>query len=401
MSTTATRAPESKECAQRAIHQQVSELRTLSDAIHSHPELAYEESFAHDTLTSFLEERGFEVTRGAHGLETAFRAVRGSGSPVIAFLCEYDALPGIGHACGHNLVATAGVAAALGAAAALDESGAAGTVVVIGCPAEERYGGKVDLLEQGAFAGIDVAMMAHTSRADIAQPATSARHGLIVTYHGRTAHAAGAPWGGINALDALVTAYQSIGLLRQQLPPDVRVHMIFNEGGVAPNVIPDRSQGVCFMRAPDASRLQDLRERVIACVEGAAQATGCEVDIAWDGNPYLNMMSSPAVAAAYVSNMSALGVAVEAAPVPRAGSTDMGNVSHAVPAIQPIFVVPGDVGNHTLAFTALAATDAAFDVTIRAGTGLAWTAIDLFTDADLRGETDREFKQRGSAQGGL
>jgi amidohydrolase len=394
MTNLSTHHADPKGRARTTITAEEAPLRALSRAIHSHPELAYEETFAHAALTDFLEARGFEVTREAHGLTTSFRAVRGHGTPVIAFLCEYDALPDIGHACGHNLVATAGVAGALGAAAALDESGAAGTVVVIGCPAEERYGGKADLIKAGAFAGVDVAMMAHTSRADIAQPATSARHGLIVTFHGRAAHAAGAPWGGINALDALVTAYQSIGLLRQQLPSDVRVHMIITEGGVAPNVIPERSQGVCFLRAPDAKRLTDLRERVLACFEGAAQAAGCTIEIEWDGNPYLNMVASPPVANAYVKNMGDLGITVEATPVPRAGSTDMGNVSHVVPAIQPIFVIPGDIGNHTPAFTALAATDAAFEVTLRAGTGLAWTAIDLFTNPDLLTEVTREFERR-------
>lgn len=384
-----------KAAGRAAIDSQRAALRTLSDAIHDHPELAHEEIFAHEVLTRFLDERGFDVVRHAHGLATAFRGARGSGSPVIAFLCEYDALPEIGHGCGHNLVAAAGIAGAIGAAAVLEEV-IGGTVIVIGTPAEERFGGKADLIEDGAFEEVDVAMMAHTSRADIARPATSAHHGLTITYRGRPAHAAGAPWGGINALDALVAAYTSIGLMRQQLPSDVRVQMIITHGGEAPNIIPDRAEALCIIRAPNAARLAELRKRVQGCLDGAAQATGCALEVGWAENPYLDLVSSAPVAARYVENMATLGVKVEAEPVPRAGSTDMGNVSQVVPAIQPIFVVPGDVPNHTPEFAVLAGTDAAFEVTMQAGTGLAWTAIDLMTDAALLHDARAEFRARGS-----
>jgi len=225
-------------------------LRALSLDIHSHPEENYEEEHAHQALTTWLADSGFDVTRSAYGMDTAFAATRGSGGPTIAVLCEYDALPGIGHACGHNLIAISGAAAGLGVAEALERGGIEGTIRVLGSPAEEGGGGKIRLIDEGAFEEVGAAMMIHPGTGDLLYPLVLAIDTCMVEFRGKNAHAAGAPWEGRNALDALVLAYQAIALMRQQSHPTVRIHGKIHHGGDKPNIIPDYAQAEFYVRAP-------------------------------------------------------------------------------------------------------------------------------------------------------
>ena len=382
------------------------ELRDLSLDIHSHPELAYEEEHAHEVLTAFLEESGFEVERGAYGLPTAFRAVAGSGGPTVAVLSEYDALPGIGHACGHNLIATSGVAAGLAAAEVLGEGD--GTIVVIGTPAEERGGGKVDLINAGAFDGIDAAMMMHPGGQSPQMPPGSVRvngkpnalHALKVRYRGRNAHAAGRPWDGLNALDALLHAYNGISLLRQQMRPSARVHGIITDGGQAPNIIPDETAAYFYVREDVMSNLEVLKPRVVACFEAAALATGTELELEWQGNPYRDMQNSTPLADTFTKHAIEMGMDPVEPEMAGAGSTDMGNVTYAVPGLHPSYAVESNAGNHNAGFTEAAGSEEGHARMITASKALALTVLDLFSEPELLVEAKREFDERAAANMG-
>jgi len=382
------------------------ELRDLSLDIHSNPELAYEEVYAHDVLTGFLEARGFQVERGAFGLPTAFRATAGSGGPTVAVLSEYDALPGIGHACGHNLIATSGVAAGLAAAEVLGEGD--GTIVVIGTPAEERGGGKVDLINAGAFDGIDAAMMMHPGGQSPQMPPGSVRvngkpnalHALTVRYRGKNAHAAGRPWDGLNALDALIHAYNGIGLLRQQMRPSARVHGIITEGGQAPNIIPDETAAYFFVREDVVAHLEELKPRVVACFEAAALATGTELELTWQGNPYTDMQNSTPLSETFTKHAVAMGMEPVEPEMAGAGSTDMGNVTYAVPGLHPSYAVESHAGNHNAGFTEAAGSEEGHARMITASKALALTVLDLFAEPELLVEAKREFDERAAATGG-
>ena len=382
------------------------ELRDLSLDIHSNPELAYEEVYAHDVLTAFLEARGFEVERGAYGMPTAFRATAGSGGPTVAVLSEYDALPGIGHACGHNLIATSGVAAGLAAAEVLGEGD--GTIVVIGTPAEERGGGKVDLINAGAFDGIDAAMMMHPGGQSPQMPPGSVRvngkpnalHALTVRYRGKNAHAAGRPWDGLNALDALIHAYNGISLLRQQMRPSARVHGIITEGGQAPNIIPDETAAYFYVREDVVAHLEELKPRVVACFEAAALATGTELELTWQGNPYTDMQNSTPLSETFTKHAVAMGMEPVEPEMAGAGSTDMGNVTYAVPGLHPSYAVESKAGNHNAGFTEAAGSEEGHARMITASKALALTVLDLFAEPELLVEAKREFDERAAAVGG-
>ncbi len=372
------------------------DLRALSLDLHAHPELNFQEHYAHAALVAFLAARGFTVEPSVGGLATAFRARAGAGPPVVAFCCEYDALPEIGHACGHNLIAAAGVAAGLGLRAVLDS--VPGTVLVLGTPAEEGGGGKIELLRAGVLAGIDAALMVHPATQDSAWPAISALQQLEVAFHGVAAHAAAYPWEGVNALDAMILAYNAIAALRQQLPPDARVHGVITRGGTKPNIIPDHTAAEFYVRAGTRASLAALTPRVLACFQGAAAATGCRLEHRWSGPPYSDLRTNDPLAAAYADHARALGV-----PVPPreaggfAGSTDMGNVSYALPAIHPMFRIDATGGNHTPAFTAAAATPAAHAAMLTAARAMAATALDVLTSPDLRARMQAAFQAADSA----
>lgn len=379
--------------ASRAIESADASLRNLSLDIHAHPELGFEEHHAHEALTAFLDAQGFAVERGAFGMPTAFRATAGSGAPTIAVFCEYDALPEIGHACGHNLIAASGVAVGLALKAALGPG--QGTVVVLGGPAEEGGGGKVMLLERGALEGVDAAMMLHPSPGDSAWANLIAREEVHVRYHGKNAHAGAAPWEGVNALDALVMAYNGISAMRQQMRPTDRVHGVITEGGVKPNIIPDTAAAEYYIRARNMHELELLRAKVAGCFEGAAAAAGCTVDIETVGNTYAEVVTNTVMAEAYCENMQQFELVL-----PRGGqggiagaSTDMGNISYAVPSIHPSFGIPTDAVNHTPGFTASAATPEAHRRMLRAAKALALTAIDLYGNPEMLASAKREFAE--------
>ncbi len=382
-----------KAAVQQAIAGLSEELRALSMDIHAHPELNFEEVHAHEVLTGTLERHGFRVERGAYGMPTAFRAEAGSGGPVVAVLCEYDALPGIGHACGHNLIAASGIAAGLALREALAAAGADGTVVVLGSPAEEGGGGKVIMVDRGAFAGVDAAMMLHPAPEDGVWPNIIAVRRLMVTFHGRAAHAAAFPHEGLNALDALVLGYNALAMLRQQLTPDVRVHGMLTHGGVRPNIIPDRAAADFIVRAQDQAALDTVCPRVLACFEGAAVATGCRLEVEWGGQPYADLRTNDPLAEAYVANARALGRTLPGreAGMKNPGSTDMGNVSYVVPSIHPMFGIRTEAGNHTPEFTAAAGTPQAHQEMLTAATALAMTAVDYYTSAELRAAARAAF----------
>ena len=262
----------------------------VAHQIHAHPELAYEEQAAHDLLTAVLDDAALAPERSAYGVPTAFRAEVGEAGPVVAVLCEYDALPGIGHACGHNVIAAAGLGAGL-AAAALAREGV-GRLVVLGTPAEEGGGGKIELARRGAFAGIDAAMMIHPADADLTRMDTLANQQLEISYQGEAAHAASAPHRGRNALDAAVLGYVNVAALRQHIRPTERVHGIFTQGGDKPNIVPHRAATLWYVRSDSIQALQPLKARVLACLAAGAAASGCTCSYAWEDRPYAEMVDS-------------------------------------------------------------------------------------------------------------
>ena len=265
-----------------------SQLRDLNRTIHENPELAYKEFLAVEAISSFLQKEGFSVTEKTYGLETSFTCDVGSGGPLVILCVEYDALPNIGHACGHNLIATSSIAAFLGAAAALKSSGLPGRIRLLGTPAEEGGGGKVKLIEAGAFAEKDIAaaIMAHPVTAHqfkdgytgLAGLKFIASHKFRVEFTGKQAHAGGEPWNGVNALDAAVACYNNVSMLRQQMRPNERVHGVFEDGGTVPNVITAYTRMNWYVRSPDMQRADDLLEKVKRCCEAAATASGCELN---------------------------------------------------------------------------------------------------------------------------
>ncbi len=331
-----------------------------SRLIHAHPELAFEERRAHDLLADLLDGAGLEVERSAFGLDTAFAARAGSGDgPLIAVICEYDALPGIGHACGHNVIAAAGAGAGIAAAQLAEEVG--GSLLVLGTPAEEGGGGKVLLAERGAFEGVDAALMVHPAGLDMARFGAIAIQQLHVTYHGKAAHAAAAPHKGRNALDAAVLGYVNVAALRQHIQPSERIHGIFTEGGRAPNVVPERASTFWYVRSPTVRGLAALKERVLAALEAGAAATGCQVEHRWEDPAYAEMVDNEAMVDLYRQNLDRTGrTLVEPDAMAKViGSTDMGNISHLVPSIHPMIAVsPPNVPIHTDDFARYAGGDA-------------------------------------------
>jgi len=371
-----------------------AELLELSHAIHQEPELALEEFKAAESLSDAVAAHDLPVRREAFGLKTAYAAEFGKeDGPVIAILSEYDALPGVGHACGHNVIATAG----LGAALALAKLGAKlpGRVRYLGTPAEERFGGKEMMAREGAFEGVDAAMMVHPSNFDLVSMPCIAVSEVDVTYFGRAAHASAAPHRGLNALDAVVSAYQSIAQLRQHIRQTDRIHGIITEGGLAPNIVPERAGCRFYVRAADMHELAALKARVQACFEAAALSTGCRVETHWGNSDYLDLKANWPMAEAYARNIQALGrelTPLSALPSGYAGSTDMGNVSHRLPSIHPMLAVaPEDVIIHNAAFARWAASGRGDAAVIDGAKSLALTALDLMCDSVLLDRAHADF----------
>ncbi len=368
---------------------------TLIDAshdIHAHPELGFEEHYAHNLLASVLEDAGLAVTRGAHGLGTAFSATKGSDGPLVAILCEYDALPGIGHACGHNIIATAGLGAGLAAAAVAEECG--GRVLVLGTPAEEGGGGKVHLLDAGAFDGVDAALMVHPAGADLRKMNVIAVQQVWVTYHGLASHAAAAPHKGRNALDAAVLGYMNIAALRQHIRTDERIHGIFTEAGDQANIVPARASAKWFVRAGTIERLAPLKARVLACLEAGATAAGCTMEAEWREPVYADMRDNEPMLDLYSANAELLGRhVVEPQHLSQVtGSTDMGNVSYVVPSIHPMIQVsPPGVPIHSEQFVAYALGADGDRAVIDGAKALAMTVADLWLRPAALAEVQRAF----------
>ncbi len=372
-----------KERARAAVRRVADALVRISREIHSHPELAFKELHAVGQLVPFLEASGFaRVERGVYGLETAFRGQWGHGPVAIAICAEYDALPEIGHACGHNLIATAAAGAAVGLISALGPADA--RVVILGTPAEEMYGGKVMMLSRGCFDEVDVAIMAHPMAVDFADPPMLGVAHVDVEYRGKAVHASVAPEHGVNALDALVTAYQAVGQLRQHIRRDARIHGIITYGGAAANIVPDRTAATFYVRAQQPAYLHELKERVGRCFEAGALATGCELRVDWHADAeYQPLRSNRPLVEAYRRNGEALGRRFVDLKDVSTGSTDMGNVSQAVPSIHPTFGVGQMIFNHTPEFAAAAITDAAHEAMLQTAAALAMTGVDVALEPGL------------------
>ncbi|HEX7776068.1 MAG TPA: M20 family metallopeptidase [Parvibaculum sp.] len=377
-----------------AIDAMAPALIEVSHAIHARPELAFHEVEAARLLSGRIEAAGLPVTRGAFGLPTAYASAFGpAGKPEVAILSEYDALPGIGHSCGHNIIATTG----LGAALALAKLGAnlPGRVRYLGTPAEERGGGKELMAREGAFDRVDAAMMVHPAGIDLITMPCICVSEVVVTYRGRSAHASAMPHAGLNALDALVTAYQAIAQLRQHIKPTERIHGIITRGGNAPNIVPDETEGFFYVRAAHAEDLAPLKKRVQACFEAGALATGCTADIKWAKADYLDLKTNMPLARSYETNMIAVGRSffpLEKMPQGSAGSTDMGNVSHRLPSIHPmISCAPPNVVIHNPEFARWAGSELGDKACIDGAKALAMTALDYMTDAGLREAAREEF----------
>ncbi len=370
------------------------ELLAISHSLHDHPELAFHEYRSMTLLADTAEKYGFQVQRGVAGLETAFiaRSQNGSEHPAIAILAEYDALPGLGHACGHNVIATA----AIGAALALQSVRAAlpGVIELIGTPAEEKGGGKAIMVERGVFDHLDAAMMIHPGSKNMVDKGSIASNALVFEFFGKAAHAAAAPDKGINALDACIQTFNAVNALRQHLPPDVRIHGIITHGGEASNIVPAYARAEFGVRAASSDVSLDVVEKVKRCAEAGALAAGATVEI-HHLRHYAHRLPNPTIAKLFAENLKLLGQPVASpAPDERRGSSDMGNVSHVVPAIHPyIAMVPDDVGAHTPEF-ALAAGGEAGDKAWKIGAkALAMTAVDLFLRPELLARAKAELKQ--------
>jgi amidohydrolase len=360
----------------------------VSHRIHAHPELGHEEEKASAWLTELLAASGLEVESGICELPTAFRGRQGSGALHIAFCAEYDALPAIGHACGHNLIAAAAVGAALGLRAVLDHLDV--RISVIGTPAEEviTRGGKILLLERGAFDGVHAALMVHPAPFEAVAPTLIAATGFDVSYVGREAHASAAPEAGINAADATVIAQLALGLLRQHLPRTARVHGVVDKAGEAPNVIPADARVRYMVRAPRVAELRGVQTRVLKCFEAGALATGATMSVVGGDRPYAEVTHDHALASLYRENATRLGRDFSDGDPQYAhfqASTDMGNISAVIPSIHPFFGLgTWPIVNHQAEFARFCATPAADDALVAAATSLAWTAIDAASDESIR-----------------
>lgn len=367
------------------------EISRIATLIGRNPELGHKEHYAAKILCGFLQEQKFDVELGIADLATAFRAEYSQGlpGPKVALLAEYDALPGVGHGCGHNLIA----AAAIGAGVALaGMAGLPGTVVVLGTPAEETSGGKVTLVEKGFFEDLAAAMMFHPGSQNVSEVTTLALDALEFVFTGKAAHAASAPQCGINALDAVVNFFVGINALKKQLPEDAKISGIITEGGVTPNIIPDRSVARLYLRSARRRDLDDLREKVILCAKGAASMQGAQVTWHKFELSYDEMCSNCALAGAFNRNLRWLGVN-KITPLQAAmGSVDMGNVSRVVPAIHPYLTLgDGMAIPHTNEFTQVAVSEEGNRLAVLAAKALALTAWDVLNDKKLLNKMGREF----------
>ncbi|KAK3366177.1 hypothetical protein B0T24DRAFT_638181 [Lasiosphaeria ovina] len=377
------------------------EISAINKQIHSHPELAYEEHQAHNALVATLHSLGFDVTAHAYGLATAFSAEFGSGGRLVIYNAEYDALPGIGHACGHNLIASSSLASFLGVAAALKASGLPGRVRLLGTPAEEGGGGKLKLITAGAYAGAAASLMVHPGPGHVLEGGVRgvafvrmlANVKMRAYFSGREAHAAIAPWDGVNALDAVCLAYNAVSMLRQQTRPYERIHGVFRSAGDRPNVTPAECCVEYYVRSATRAGAERLWQRVLKCFEGAALATGCELRTE-PLNSYADVRPSPALCRAYVDAARPAGsVAYADPPDFLAGSTDMGDVCYECPGFHGAFGIDTAEGdaNHTKGFAAAAGTEDAYQRALECGRAMALVGWKVLVDDVFADEMHREW----------
>ena len=387
-----TNVADLKQRAIATIDARRDDLIQISATLHANPEIAFQEFQAAALLGQTLEAHGFTVERGAGGLETAFRAeARGSGDgPTIALLAEYDALPELGHACGHNIIAASAIGAGIAVQSVLEQL--PGRVVVIGTPAEEGGGGKIILLEHGGFAGVDAAMMVHPSSYTLTTRTSLASNRLTIEFTGKASHAAAAPDEGVNALQAVILTFNNVNALRLHLKPDARVHGIITHGGTVANIIPDYAAAEFSVRAAQQSYAQEVLQRVIQCAEAGGTATGAQLKYTIKPG-YAEMLPNPTLASLFAANWRAIGVEVqEPRPNERMGSTDMGNVSQALPALHPyIAIAPESVAGHTVEFHAASISPAGHEGLLNAAKALAMTTIDLLSSPELMQQAKQEF----------
>ncbi|MBI5182533.1 MAG: M20 family metallopeptidase [Nitrospirae bacterium] len=369
-------------------------LITIAKEIHKRPELAFEEDFASQLLSSTLEKHGFKIERGIGGLRTAFCAtsIKGNNKPAIGFLAEYDALPEIGHGCGHNLIGPSSI----GAAIALSESAIKGRIVIIGAPAEERGGGKVILAKTGIFDDLDAAMMVHPSNDTEVVKRLLAAIDVAVEYTGRPAHAAASPWKGINALDAMVLAYNNISALRQQLKPDVRIHGIITNGGAAPNIIPAYTSARFLVRALEMKDALKALKKVKGCFTAASKATGAKIRITVGESAYDAFRPNYPLAEAFKKNLLSLGIKVKKEDeYKELGSSDIGNVSRIIPTLHPnLDICHKQIPHHTVEFKEMAGSDSGLKGMIIAAKAMAMTAADIILDKDLLKRMKESHRKR-------
>ncbi|KAJ5219199.1 uncharacterized protein N7498_001298 [Penicillium cinerascens] len=393
---------------QNAIHEYIlsleTELRALNKYIHENPELAYKEHNAHNAICDFLEGLGYQVTRHAYGLKTSFEVISGKGSRTVNFNAEYDALPEMGHACGHNLIATASVTGFIALSYALKQFGIDGRVQLLGTPAEEDGGGKIDLLNAGAYEKVDVSLMMHPMSdaeyidEDVLGSAgfsSVASYNLECTYRGISSHAGATPWEGVNALDALVSTYINVSMLRQQIQPTERVHgAIVEAPKVTSNAIPALTKIQYTTRSPTIRGARNLGDRIRRCMEAGALATGCKLDIE-EMSGYADLRVNEPLCSSFQQHMSANGIKVLKSEGPIAAATDQGNVSYAIPALHAVIGIPVDDGskNHTAGFAKAAGTPVAHERTIVSGKAMAMTGWDILTNDALYEQVKQDFER--------
>jgi amidohydrolase len=379
------------------VYEIIDRLRPLLEEtqrdIHSHPELQFEEFYASSLISDIAKQEGFAVEKPIAGVDTAFRAAyrKEADKPIVAFLSEYDALPGLGHACGHNLIGTASLGAALGLSKL---SSLPGTVQLIGTPAEEGGGGKVLLSNRGVFDHVNAAFIFHPANKNQLWKYAMASKVVNIEFTGRASHSASSPEMGINALDAIIQTFNNINALRQHLKTDVRIHGIITDGGIAPNIVPDYAAALFYVRSLDDAYCEELVEKVRNCARGAALATGATLSFNQQES-YKTLKTNMPLSEAFQKNAEELGIIFdENEPFEDLGSTDMGDVSHITPSIHPYLAIgPEQMMYHTLEFEEAAASDAGFEAMIAAAKALAATAIDYLFDQQFRKEVDKDFRK--------
>jgi len=386
-------AEELKAVAVNEVDSRYHQLSELSLKIHSNPELGLQEVKAAAWLTQFLEENGFSIERGICALPTAFKASYGEGKPTIAILAEYDALPELGHACGHNLIATIAVGAGVASKPAVDQFG--GSIMVIGTPAEELHGGKAIMADRGGFSNIDIAMMVHPGGYDTAATQALACISLEVKFFGKAAHAAARPEAGINALEALLLAFTAINSLRQHIKDKARIHGIIIHGGEAANIVPAYSSATFLVRAEDDAYLAELKQKVLNCFVGAATASGARLEYKWGEIYYASLRNNLTLARLFSQNMESLGRKMRPFnPDLSFGSTDMGNVSQIVPSIHPfVAIAPPEVIPHSPEFASAAASEEGIRALTDAAKALAMTVVDLVASPEIILKVKEEFEK--------